>query len=406
MRGPSLLAAPVPKFRLGVSVLLFGMGCAACDGCTASSMDGGPGADGGALLVINELMASNASAHRDEFGEPDDWIELHNRSEQAIDLEGFTLSDDASQPDKHTFRAGVEIPAGGFLVVFADRQPFQGPLHADFRLAREGEEVVLTAPSGAVVDHVLYGEQFEDRSAGRFPDGEGDVVLLSTPTPGTPNTSPRDPGGPSDAGSLDGGDARLGDGGSADGGVLDAGLGAEGVVLNELLATPLSSIPDADGDLVAFPWVELKNTSAAPRDVSRYYLSDDADDLMKSPIAGSAVIAPGEHFLVFGNSEPAREGLYHGTFRLRPEGGTLFFVSPSGQVIDQRAYGAQLPGRSEGRAPDGSGPFTGPQMPSPREENAGVVEDAGVVDDAGAIGGAGANDDAGVDSGVMEDAGA
>ena len=45
-------------------------------------------------IFINEVMADNESAVFDQEGDYPDWIELYNDESQAIDLEGYFLSDD------------------------------------------------------------------------------------------------------------------------------------------------------------------------------------------------------------------------------------------------------------------------------------------------------------------------
>ncbi|MCP4885885.1 MAG: lamin tail domain-containing protein, partial [Planctomycetaceae bacterium] len=71
----------------------------------------------GTNLVITEFMASNGFSLDDEDGDSSDWIEILNPTGSAIDLSGMALTDDASQPQKWTFPAGVTLPAGEFLVV-------------------------------------------------------------------------------------------------------------------------------------------------------------------------------------------------------------------------------------------------------------------------------------------------
>ncbi|HOV78188.1 MAG TPA: hypothetical protein PLS24_09160, partial [Sedimentisphaerales bacterium] len=51
-------------------------------------------------LYINELLASNATSAKDPQGHYDDWIELYNASDQAIDCGGMYLTDDAANPRK------------------------------------------------------------------------------------------------------------------------------------------------------------------------------------------------------------------------------------------------------------------------------------------------------------------
>lgn len=378
------------------SLLALVLPLSACEGCTSPGGDGGVPGDGGpsGLVVINELMAANRGSVTDDFDEPDDWIELYNPGAVPVDLEGFQLSDDPLVPARHVFAAGVEIPAGGFLVVWADRQPFQGALHVDFRLAREGEELRLTAPSGEVVDELSYPVLDDDQSFGRYPDGEGEPLSLSAATPGAANAAPTGDAGPEDGGA----DAGPVDGGE-DAGPEDGGFAARDVVLNELLVLPTSPLADAEGDLVTLPWVELKNTGAVPVDLSDHYLSDDPADPTQSPLGGLAVLQPGDHFVVFGNSEPVN-GLYHGTFRLEAGGGTLLFASPAGEILQRYDYGAQAPGVSEGRSPDGDGPFVPQGAATPRAANLGPP-DAGSSDDGGAMD-AGVVDDAGGEAGLAD----
>ncbi|MDZ7332890.1 MAG: CotH kinase family protein [candidate division KSB1 bacterium] len=75
----------------------------------------------GQSLVINEVMASNGATIRDEDGDTPDWIELYNRGQQPIDLNGFGLSDDATAPYKWTFPA-ISLPPNQFLLVFASNK--------------------------------------------------------------------------------------------------------------------------------------------------------------------------------------------------------------------------------------------------------------------------------------------
>lgn len=141
-------------------------------------------------LVINELMASNQTTleDADEAGEYPDWIELYNESETAIDLGGMYLSDDPLEPDKWQFARGTTLEAGGFLVVLADDDGTQGPLHTNFQLSRNGETLLLVDRDGqSILDSVAFGTQLVDVSFGRHPDGGDGWGYHAAATPGSAN---------------------------------------------------------------------------------------------------------------------------------------------------------------------------------------------------------------------------
>jgi hypothetical protein len=69
-------------------------------------------------LVINEVMASNNSTLVDEDGEYCDWIEIYNSGGSPVNLNGYGLSDQLSNPYMWTF-PDITLDAGGYLVVFA-----------------------------------------------------------------------------------------------------------------------------------------------------------------------------------------------------------------------------------------------------------------------------------------------
>lgn len=144
-------------------------------------------------VVINELMASNASTIADPQGHYDDWIELWNLSDEPVDLTGKYLSDNPNNPRKWKFPEGTVIPADDYLIVWADEDGPDTPgLHANFKLSASGEEVFLLdtdASNNAILDAVTFGAQTTDRSYGRNPH-EPAVFAPMTPTPGAPNQSP------------------------------------------------------------------------------------------------------------------------------------------------------------------------------------------------------------------------
>ncbi len=142
-----------------------------------------------AQVVVNEVMSSNTRTIRDEDGETPDWIELFNAGPEAVDLTGWSLSDDSLETDKWKFPA-VTIPAKGFLLIFAsdkDRTTPGAPLHTNFRLGAGKDPVLLYNAAGALIS-VLPGRCIpSDASLGRIPDGSPALFHQSRPTPSGPN---------------------------------------------------------------------------------------------------------------------------------------------------------------------------------------------------------------------------
>ncbi len=142
-------------------------------------------------VFINEFMAGNNGALLDEHGDADDWIEVHNRTDEDIDLGGYTITDDLGERGKHTIEAGVIVPADGFLVLWADdEEESEGPTHLDFKLDKGGEELGLYYPNTLPLTSLSFGPQHDDVSAAREYDGASTWVFDETGTPGETNGSP------------------------------------------------------------------------------------------------------------------------------------------------------------------------------------------------------------------------
>ncbi|MBX2963337.1 MAG: CotH kinase family protein [Cyclobacteriaceae bacterium] len=109
-------------------------------------------------IRINEVVASNASIITDEDGEFSDWIELYNTSPSPVNLAGYGLSDNLSQPFKWTFPE-VTIEPGEFLVVWAsskNRKPVPGEWSNGLM-----REVFLDIP-GTSVSNLISHPSFPD----------------------------------------------------------------------------------------------------------------------------------------------------------------------------------------------------------------------------------------------------
>ncbi|MCB1125372.1 MAG: CotH kinase family protein, partial [Verrucomicrobiae bacterium] len=144
--------------------------------CRIRALDsGGPGP----VVLINEVMSDNETAFADEDGSFWDWIELYNPNDEAVDLTGYALSDEAAAPGKWRFPA-VLIQPHGFLLVYAsnlDRTDPEQPLHASFRLSASGETVLVSDSGLRPLDQWQVPSLASDQSIGRMPDGAAERHL-------------------------------------------------------------------------------------------------------------------------------------------------------------------------------------------------------------------------------------
>ena len=192
-----VFAAPLGAFNGGQTVDYF---IEASDGINPTRTDPRRGADAPASftvvapagngLVVNELMASNDATLADEAGDFDDWIELFNGTGAPVSLEGLTITDDFAEPDKVALPDTVMAP-GSYLLLWADDEMEQGPLHLPFKLSAGGEDVALFMDDGSggftLIDGLSFSAQTTDVSFGRSSGDPSSFVSFTSPTPGTEN---------------------------------------------------------------------------------------------------------------------------------------------------------------------------------------------------------------------------
>ena len=70
------------------------------------------------MIKITEVMASNGDTLDDSKGKSCDWFELHNTSEDDIDMSGLNLSDGKKNLAKFTVPEGVILEKGAYMVIF------------------------------------------------------------------------------------------------------------------------------------------------------------------------------------------------------------------------------------------------------------------------------------------------
>lgn len=294
-------------------------------------------------LVINEFMASNDSSYADENGEFDDWIEVYNPSDFELDLGGVYITDTIGDTTMTTWQipAGsddTKIPAKGYLILWADKETDQGPLHVDIKLSGSGEDIALTAADGlTVIDQLTYTEQITDISYGRIPDGSATWGPLDPPTPGIPNNPPM-PGGT--------------------------------IVINEFMSHNDAAYP---GEFDAYPdWIELYNTGNTPINVGGWYMSDNIDDITASMIPADVpniTTIPGHGYLLLLADSQANPGPLHLAFKLSDDEEFVLVAADGTTIIDQQNTVVVPDDQSRGRVPDGSDNWQMIAAPTPGSAN-------------------------------------
>ena len=237
----------------------------------SDKIDGSPGKaepyglDSISSVVINEFLANT-----DEPTE--DFIELFNRSTQAVDLSGAFLSDEG----------GInrfQIPNGTILAGTSHISFSQSTL--GFSLKSTGERLYLiNAAQDRVIDAVDFGAQATGISSGRTPDGSPEFSILSSPTAGAANASVK---------------------------VSD-------VVINEIMYSPISGASDDE-------YVELYNRGTNAANLGGWRIAGGISYTMPAntllPVGGYLVVAKNATNLI------ARYSALNSTNTVGNFGGTL-----------------------------------------------------------------------------------
>jgi hypothetical protein len=150
---------------------------------------------------INEWMADNTGwMLNPTTTKYDDWFELHNPTGTPANLSGYYLSDSLVSPLQYMIPAGFQVPAHGFLLVWADDNTDANTngtdLHVPFKLSKSGEALGLFTPQGTAIDAVEFGAQTDNVSEGRYPDSASLKVFMANPSPRSPNILPAASGPP------------------------------------------------------------------------------------------------------------------------------------------------------------------------------------------------------------------
>jgi hypothetical protein len=328
-QGDNVLAAEVHQNNSGSSDIVFGM---TLDSVPQSVPVATPGTANSVARVlpqfpnvwINELEPVNISGITDEFGQRDPWIELYNAGTAAVNLDGWYLSDSVTNLTRWAFPSTATIQPGQRLIVWLDAQIGNSQLHASFRAAAQTGTIALVAPfDGAptVIDSVNYAGVPNDRSIGRYPDGDNtgfELFYNSTPGAANDDTSPTLP-----------------------------------LFINEWMASNSTIADPTDNHFD--DWFEIYNPNDAAVDLTGYMLTDNlADPRERYIIPNGWTIGAGQFMLIWAdNDSPTNATQLHVPFKLDRLGENIGLFAPNGALVDSITFGVQTNNISQGRFPDG-----------------------------------------------------
>ena len=141
-------------------------------------------------LYISEVLGSNSDV-KINFGGSTlycDYIELANEGDEDIDISGYALSDNPTNPAKWTFPQGSSISAGEFLLVLTSSagDAVSDDRKTNFSVSEEGDTVYLFSPEGTFLDKLGGSTFYSDMSYDR--NKKKETKLYATPTPGKKNS--------------------------------------------------------------------------------------------------------------------------------------------------------------------------------------------------------------------------
>lgn len=227
-----------------------------------------PGSENAGIFVDSLEEAESAAAPEglriNEASE--EFVEIYNAGSEPIALAAFCLTDNASKKSKWRFPYETLEPQEYMTVSLIG----EGDIAANFRLSAY-ETMIYLCYGDEIYDSMELTGLWDGMSKGISP--EGSVLYYSTPTPGAENP--------------------------ADGleSLALAEMGAdEPVQINEFMVKNTACLVDEDGDRPA--WVELYNSSSEAVSLNNYYLSDDADNLLKWQLPDETLGA-GEYLVLY-----------------------------------------------------------------------------------------------------------
>ncbi len=142
-----------------------------------------------AILVINEVMASNTGEVMSPAFNFDSWIEVYNPGATDVNLGGMFLSIDASNPYQWQMPSNMgSVPKGGFKVIWLGSNEIKNN-QAPFKLDCDGGTIILSDKNGEVITKQNYPEAMSHTAYARKTDGGDEWGWTATPTPEATNAT-------------------------------------------------------------------------------------------------------------------------------------------------------------------------------------------------------------------------
>ncbi|MBN1950329.1 MAG: CotH kinase family protein, partial [Bacteroidales bacterium] len=147
---------------------------------------------------------------------------------------------------------------------------------------------------------------------------------------------------------------------------------AADIVISEILAA--NNTTNYDEYYYNFgDWIEFYNSSASPKNLQGYFLTDDPDNLFKYQITDYFAINPGSQRIFWADEY---DSYIHTNFSIDNEGEFIALIDPSGNIVDSLTLPPQFPDVSFGRSPVNSQNWQYFDHPTPGSSNGSGIDNA------------------------------
>ena len=302
-------------------------------------------------VYISEIMSNNVTTLADENGDMCDWIELHNPTDEPVNIGGYMLTDNSENMNKYTFPS-ITLQPDEYFVIFADGvdkyDAANRIVHVPFSISTKGESIFLYNAKGKLICRVNVVGLEDDQSYGV--GKEQKLVIFDIPTPGEANSD-----------SIYEVEAE-----NADKPVVNM---SGKIYINEYAPNSTQTIMDEDGDFVS--WVELYNDTDSDVNLKSYSLSDDALDIDKWVFPDFTIKAKGYALVYLSGKTKEYDGSerIHATFKLNGKEDSLILYDNADTAIDICTVDELMSNLSCGRSLEDKSKFVYFAKPTPGKEN-------------------------------------